>query len=288
MQAAGPAGASFSCMRGALRAAAAAAVLVAVACSCVLGPTALVRVELPTLPDQWQHAFSAFQCLLVWPDGSGAPQSRLLSGWASGACLSCPSSGNTPVLAFPLTDFDQRDGRPGFLRPAGGLFPAGIRDGPRGETLVLSWEEGPTASVVLALGSLGRDTSLFNAQRLTQEILAQPDPWDLDLRSMAEKIAAGTFTAWDIDPLPCRDVELFIGAGSWTLESPFRPPAEADASGRVLLPGLSLGQHLLASVPGAATLLEVRAQETITFTLVPANAAAAGRSPHSVDGGFER
>jgi hypothetical protein len=247
--------------------------------SCSLFSGVEVRIDLPALPAQWQAAFPRVDCLLLVTAEDGSVETVLVPGWDSGANVRCLRESNTPVLAFPLTELDERDGSPGFLRPAGALYPGDIREDPGGDTLALSWEAGPAASVMLELALLGLRTSQFNAMRLREELLVVPDPWDVDLCAVAEKIAAGTFSVFDIDALPCRDVTLWPGQGSWALESPFRPATAADGSGRVLIAGLSVGRHLLATAAGRALVIQVADDETIGLPLSCAGALSRLHEP---------
>jgi hypothetical protein len=128
------------------------------------------------------------------------------------------------------------------------LYPLSLRGD--GRTLELSWAEGPAAYVLMLLRSGGIDCSRFNAQRLSTYFRGNADPWDLDLEGIAEKIARGDFTAYDIDALPCRDQVVKPGHGEWFLESPFRDLLTADELGQVTLRGLSDGVHTLYSLDG--------------------------------------
>lgn len=254
----------FHCMRRVLLLSAAVALA-----SCALGPEARITVLLPPLPGPWRAAFPVMQCLLSWFDGSGAPRSTLLGGWESGAVVCCAKEGNTPVLAWPISSLDPEAvpvGRgPGSLRPAGGMYPGSLVDQRAGTAVQLTWEAGAAASVLGLLRSLGRDTSLFNAERLSGELGAAPDPWDLDLPAVAEAIARGDFSVYDVERLPCRDVRVEAGQGDWLLESPFRNVLRAEADGALLLPCMALGTHSLFSVDGRC--IRISVQERVTAAI---------------------
>jgi hypothetical protein len=228
--------------------------------SCALGPDARVIVELPPLPEHWARAFPELSFLIVYPDAAGMERRALTESGARSAVIWCSKAGNTPVLAFPQTarDSGTGDGRRGLLRPAGALYPMSLDDGE--QRLNLCWEDGPVASIIARLRSLGRDASLVGAARLAKYLRQEPDPWELDLDGMAEKLARGSFSAYDIDPLPGRAVMVTTGPGEWFFESPFAALLLIEAGTALHVPRLSQGMHYLFSVNGALLKICVGAQ----------------------------
>jgi hypothetical protein len=158
-----------------------------------------------------------------------------------------------PVLAWPSRE---------HLRPAGGFYPLSLRDFQGQQVLEVTWQDGAAAMVVERLVREGRDVSVFNVPRLRRFLEESGDPWDVDLDAVAEKIARGEFSAWDIDRLPTREVEVFPGSGTWFLESPFSPSCTAE-NRRIRLPTVSLGGHHLLSLDGACWRLEVGPREVL-------------------------
>jgi hypothetical protein len=204
-------------------------------------PDEPVRAELPPLPGHWARTFSGMGAMLVVSGPAGRVRRIPVAAWDVPVLFDCPKAGTTPVLAYPA-----RDG----LRPAGGVYPFSLGGGGQVPSLVLSWEGGPVAYVLSLLRGQGIDCSLFNTRRLADYMARAPDPWDLDLAGIAEKIGRGAFTAYDIDTLPVRDHSARPGPGQWFLESPFRPVMTADALGALALTGLADGMHTLFSVEG--------------------------------------
>ncbi|HEY9595423.1 MAG TPA: hypothetical protein VHE79_13160 [Spirochaetia bacterium] len=168
--------------------------------------------------------------------------------------VTCSRAASTPILAYPVTPHDLGEAVPGLLRPAGALVTSE-------ESAALTWEEGPIASVVLKVATAGRDVSLFNAERLAGYLAEKDDPWTVDLDAVAQRIAEGNFSAYDIDALPSRDATVTPGVGTWFLESPFAAAVESDAVGAVTLEGVTAGAHALFSMDGRLVRLSVRAQE---------------------------
>jgi hypothetical protein len=201
---------------------------------------------LPAPPAHWQRAFPVLGARIVFPNATGRMQEVSMPDWGTPGAIACPKTGTTPVLAFPVTGRDGPEG--GFPRPAGGLYPSSL--GADGRTLELSWVDGAVGHVLMLARSRGIDCSLFNARRLSTYMGRCADPWDLDLEGIAERIARGSFTAFDIDALPGRDQAMSIGQGEWFLESPFRGALFPDQQGTLLLRGLSDGVHALFSVEG--------------------------------------
>jgi hypothetical protein len=216
------------------------------------GPEAELCIALPALPEHWSRAFPGLGALIVFPDSTGRMREVDASSWETTAAISCPKTGVTPILAYPCAAGDCGSPRGGYghLRPAGGLYPFSLRGGGDRPSLELTWEDGAACRVLSLLRSHGTDCSLFSIRRLCTYMRRRADPWDLDLEGIAEKIARGNFTAYDIDSLPARNQLVRPGPGEWFLESPFCPLLGPDAQGAVMLNGLPDGMHALFSVEG--------------------------------------
>ncbi len=220
-----------------------------------------LHVVIPDPPGTWVRAFPDLSFRLAFPDGSGRWQSRSVEDRGLTAGISCSKAGNTPVLAYPVSGRSA-----GLLRPAGGLYPADLRDqGRDGERLELSWQRGCLALVFAGLAERGIDTSLVNSARLASFMARHPDPWVLDLDRIVEKLILDDFSAYDIDILPSRDVTLLPGAGEWFLESPFAPVLGVSDGETLVLPGLTVGMHGLFSVQGERIRIWVGEAETVIW-----------------------
>jgi hypothetical protein len=227
------------------------------------GPQAHVLVFIPAPPSHWAQAFPDLEFLLVFPDAAGREQSVRAVDPGKPVRIDCSKEGNTAVLAYPCTSMDgEGEGHPGMLRPAGGLYPGSLDESRSEPTLLLDWKDGTVATVLSRLRSMGRDTSLLNAARLSRYFHEVEDPWKLDLDAIEEKLAEGSFSAYDIDPLSCRDIQIRAGAGEWFLESPFSPVTTAADDGILSILGVSLGMHRLFTVDGRLTNICVSASGT--------------------------
>ena len=102
---------------------------------------------------------------------------------------------------------------------------------------------------------------------LARYIREAEDPWNLDLRLIEEKLAAGKFTAYDIDALPCRNVDVNTGTGEWFMESPFAAVTSVTGAGTLSLAGVSLGMHGLFSTDGRFLIMDVHRTETAVLQI---------------------
>ena len=217
-----------------------------------------VSVRMPEIPRHWQQAFPDLSFLLVFQDAAASWQAVAVKDPGAEAVITCWKAGNSPVLAYPRAE---RSG--GLLRPAGGLYPADCAAAGAHREIALSWRGGCRASVFKLLAETGLDTSLVNAEKLESYLARYPDPWALDLEAIAEKLARGDFTAYDIDLLPASDVAVSPGTGDWFLESPFARVQAAASTETITLPGLSSGIHALFSIQGQVIRIWVGEKETV-------------------------
>jgi hypothetical protein len=137
--------------------------------------------------------------------------------------------------------------------------------------LELSWQDGPAAALLGALWDAGVDVALLNAPRLVERMRGAADPWAWDIASVAERLAAGDFTAWDLDLLPCADVSVRTGEGEWFVESPFAAPQDAGPAGMVRLSALPYGIHSLFGPGGrrCSVFLDARGPVVVPPPLSP-------------------
>jgi hypothetical protein len=229
-----------------------------------------VTLLCPTPPVAWQIAFPGLGFRVVTTDSRGAPLVTEVTDWRDPVSLRCLRTANAPIVAWPYEPGNPQSPVcvPGPLRPAGGFFPLSLRASGNRQVLELSWTDGPAALVIARVAAEGRDVSRFNVPRLCLFLRESADPWSLDLDAVAQRIAQGEFTAWDIDPLPCRDAEVEPGPGTWFLESPFSPTFEGNG-GRILLHRIALGTHRLFSLSGRSWTIEVGENECV---IAPATA----------------
>jgi hypothetical protein len=218
---------------------------------------------MPEPPLHWQCAFPGLGFTLEYRDARGRVQEVVGEDWSERVEVICSKEQNSPILAYPWAGEDSPAGARAVLPPAGGFFPLSLGVAGGKEVLCLSWEDGCAALVVSRVKELGRDVGLFNVPRMVERMRLAGDPWGWDSVAMAERIAAGDFTAFDIDPLPSRDVELAVAEGGWFLESPFATVRGVDSGGTLVLPAVPLGPHTLFSLKGARIGIYVGEKETI-------------------------
>lgn len=238
------------------------------------GPAARVTVVVPEPPPHWRATFPRLSFELEHIGPGGEPCVTGPYGWGTRVVVSCAKDANGAFLAWPLVADDPRR----LLRPAGGLYPMSLRPDGDGDELVLSWVDGCLAVVMLRLAVAGRDPSLVNAERLGGRLAAEPDPWRWDLSRIEERLAAGAFTARDIDRLPAADVRFASGTGTWFLETPFAGPMDADPDGTLRVPGLVHGLHTLFGTNGRRFRIYVDGRGVFTVPMeAPAPLVGASR-----------
>ncbi len=210
-----------------------------------------VEILLPPPPAQWAVSFPGLRFTLLYPDGEGELREVQLPEGCGRVHASCSKKRNAPILVYPWSPQDYGGIARGVLPPAGGLSPLALTGHKGGETLALSWEDGPLAEIFLLLIKTGLDTSRVNSERLAGYMRDIADPWNWDLNKIAERLAAGDFRAYDIDRLPAADARLSGFEGDWFLESPYSEVFHAGADGILDLPGVCYGAHSLFSARGA-------------------------------------
>ena len=199
-------------------------------------------MSLPPIPAHWQRAFDNLKFQLIFSGPNGEKQESIIPA-GSGLIDVCISKRqNSSFLAYPLIGDDEIR-----LPPAGALYPLNMGEG---NTLALSWEQGVASLIIFRLSTGGIDLSTFNTQRLSEEIMERgnPDPWNLDIDYIIEKIALGTFRVTYIKAAPARNIELPVDPGSWFMESPFACLIEIEEDETLILEAVPFGSHLLFSL----------------------------------------
>ena len=203
---------------------------------------------LPETPPLWLETFGPLPYLLQYPDPESCQVVQVqIEADIYQIEIRLPKQTNLSILATPQIDSVD-------LPPAGGVFPHHL-DPASPRRILLSWEQGPVASLLLDLTWQGFDPSGFNGARLIEEIteIADGDPWRIDTIYLAEKLAGargvpGGFRVSYIRQRPARTVEIIPGEGSWFLNSPFAESTHVEEGESLLLPSLCLGYHQLVDM----------------------------------------
>jgi len=195
-----------------------------------------LTVELPRLPEPWKQCLHPDAFRVSFLDLSGSVCTRTIEGRQKLLEIETQKGFVIPVVAEPLVNGLR-------LPPSGGLYP--IDSGSDGR-LILKWESGFAAAVLLELASRGIAQDFINTERLCNEIKARSrgDPFNLDKVKILESLTSGSFRVTDIKPLPASFVTLIPGAGPWITESPFSPLYDTQ-EGEILDLSLSYGYHHL-------------------------------------------
>jgi hypothetical protein len=236
----------------------------------VFGPSDRVMVLLPEPPQHWLRAFPRLSFELEYPGPGGELSVAGPFPWNERVTVACSKAANGAFLAWPLVGDDRRR----LLRPAGGLYPACIRPGERGDELCLTWADGCLAVIMLRLAVAGLDPALVNAGRLGGYLATEPDPWCWDLTRIEERLAECGFRASDIERLPAMDAVVQPGEGTWFLETPFRGALSASPGGILEVPGLPQGLHTLFGTDGRRVRLYADGRGVFTLPLESAKNAS--------------
>lgn len=208
----------------------------------LFSPSIQLKLSLPPIPAHWQGAFDTLKFQLLFSGPDGEKQESIIAAGSGPIEVSISKSNNTPFIAYPLIGESEIR-----LPPAGALYPLDmVEDG----TLALSWEQGVASLIIFRLSTGGIDLSTFNTQRLSEEIMERglPDPWNLDIAYLIEKIALAAFRVTYIKAAPARNIELPVNPGSWFMESPFAYLIEIEEGETLILEAVPIGHHYLFSL----------------------------------------
>ena len=190
-------------------------------------------LELPELPPVWAELLGKPCWRIEWLSPEGQKE-NLISG--ASPEITVPQAWSSPVAAWPF--WPDKGIAPGIFRPAGAIFPFDAA----GDTLFLSWRGGVDAFLYWELASAyaagsGAEASVprqpwnFNWPRF-RELWDDPelpeesrsDPWRVDWKQAAFRIASTGFNKRRIVPEPREAVSIPVPPGLWIGASPFSPP----------------------------------------------------------------
>ncbi len=210
--------------------------LICLSCS-YFGPEQEIVLVLPDLPEPWKESFSALPFSVCFPGRQGSIERYLANADSCELALSVLKGACIPVTAYPLL------GEIALL-PAGALFSLDLAEDGR---LLLSWDQGFTASLLLDIFAAGVEIETINTDRLSLEIVDRTsNPWTLDRNAICGALLGGEFRVTDLKFLPVVDCLLVVGDGFWLTENPHTPLFEADTEGTITLP-LTWGYHRIFS-----------------------------------------
>ena len=191
------------------------------------------RPALPELPEHWKEIPGQPCWRLEWIDGNG--KWREWEGKSEAPDLHLGQEWTSPVLAWPF--WPAMDLLPGYMRPAGALFPWDVSSG----NLILSWEGGVEAFFWKELahaekstaGAEGRLPWYFDWPRF-RELLAtgnipenvRLDPWLPDWKSIAQRTVKSGFDRRRIVSRTFTGIVIPGLDGRWAGSSPFAPPLD--------------------------------------------------------------
>ncbi len=131
--------------------------------------------------------------------------------------------------------------------PSGSLKPAGAVINTNSEaktTILLKWEDGFLADLLLELREIGIQTDQLNISRLKNEIKEKcnGNPWSLDRELLKEAIIYNALSVYKIRAGSLQDI-IIPADGTWISDNPFYPVTMANSEGNLLLNDIYPGLH---------------------------------------------
>ena len=203
-----------------------------------------ITIILPDPPKHWVSLFKNMDWIVRWTGWNGKVMEQTVPGSEKQVELDFPLRDNQPVTAECIIK-----GGNNQLLPAGGVYPADCGDN---GLLLLSWENGFAAELLLKLSSQGYSLEGFNYPRFSGLLLkkAEGDPWKIDPIPILRDFKAGTFNSLSVVERQEAAVSNFP-AGAWVCWNPLMPRLKVTEGDTVLLPE---GYHRFYSQEGTISL----------------------------------
>jgi hypothetical protein len=196
--------------------------------SCTDRFSSTYTVELPQIPQTWANLLGEPLWRLEWLDSDGQRQTADISG--NSLKIKLPVIWTNPVTAWPY--WPEKNIIPGFMKPAGALFPFDVSGG----LLPITWEAGVDAVFYWELAFANDDNlskiptnfdwprfrELFEMEVLNEAVLK--DPWLVDWRGVAERTIGSNFDRRRLVPQAVVSVNIPVSSGTWYGTSPFAEP----------------------------------------------------------------
>ncbi len=206
--------------------------------SCILKDIRNINIILPEIPAEWKYAEMSLEAeIRYFSEG----KTKVISGLDFGNEVEIEIEKITiPFTAYPLLKNSEAE-----LRPAGGIFPENCN----GKALVLSWENGFAAELMLKLCKQGVDFCNFNTGRFEDLLLkiSEGNPWKISESAVLYSLAYGIFNSNYISLLKPLNIEMnhsFL-SGEWVLADPLDSRIISSAGSLITLNNIYPGYYLL-------------------------------------------
>jgi hypothetical protein len=158
-------------------------------------------------------------------------------------------------------------GRRDLFYPAGALWP---HDAGEGHSLVLSWEKGFAADLLLRLERQGYPVEAFNSGRFFRETVLRGagNPWALNEQLILTTLAGMSFRADRIKLLPSYPIRLSLPAGTWLPRNPLVPVRRTDEEGECDFSYLVEGYHRYYRLEGGKVDIQVHSAQDVLHTII--------------------
>ena len=183
-------------------------------------------LELPKAPEHWVSLLGEPSWRIEWlsPDGYKQMTDIMYGGALE---IELPVTWTNPVTAWPY--WPEHNLIPGFLKPAGALFPFDVSEG----RLCLTWPAGVDSVFFWEMAHANEDNysripvnfdwlrfrELFEQGILSEAVCE--DPWLVNWQSVAERTVAGNFDRRRLVPEQAEFKTIPVPEGEWYGASPF-------------------------------------------------------------------
>ncbi len=214
-----------------------AVLLFACLLSCGVSTHTEIVVEFPPFPPFWPEELVSAPMELRYLEGPGRVGEVVL---APGVRQTRVRIQKLPVVPFAASpSFGEP---PAALGSCGGVYPADCPE--HGEIVVLTWEEGFLADMLVSCAASGNAVQAVNVEKLQSEIMERSggNPRLLQAATLRSAIVNGTLNYRSLRLQPVYEVSLEASPGRWISGDPLSPlPIACD--GVLRLSGLSEGMY---------------------------------------------
>ncbi len=206
--------------------------------SCILFNNQIITVHIPETPQGWDIVEGDCAVCVEYYAGG---RKEVVTGAGFGDEIDIETGKEiVPVCAYPVLKSGEIR-----LKPAGAVFPAVLSD----DELLLTWEDGFSAEVILLLSEKGVDFSNFNIRRF-QKVLKEKsgcNPWKISDTSVLYSLSVGIFNSNQVSLRRSFDIllsDIFL-KDEWILAEPLDSRSFNSPAGEISLENICTGRFVL-------------------------------------------
>lgn len=203
--------------------------------SCQFFPyNSTIIIEFPEIPEHLKISFPDIKFLIKYPDKENNIVEEFYYPETHSIEIQYNNMSVIPVTAYPVAG-------PLILLPAGCIYPYSAN---QSDSIMLKWEYGLTAEILITLISGGMDLNTFNTERLYNEINLTEVPFKLNKQNIIDAILSGKFRVTDIKLLEEKEIKINLCSGTWFTKNPLADPVIITENKEVNL-SFTYGFHIL-------------------------------------------